>query len=200
MTRRGALAGRVRLVAPWLAAAVASACVEPDPYDVEYTEWPAVPPEIAELTIDAGEGLVLAPGEGIGVGVEYAGDGRWAVTTACDTSSSGEPCIFDILIASDGSAAGVDDVEGSDLESGDAVFLLDPFAVQLEVATDTATDGVTFTTSPGATVRLSVLLYDPVVDSAFEWSDDARVISWVGSGAIHRGAPTNPVDLTPNRP
>jgi len=190
---------RALLTAPALAWVSTSACVEPDPYD-GYTIGPPIGAAIAELTIDAGEGLVLDPGEGVGVGVEYAGEGHWTVITVCDTSSSDEPCIFDVLVASDGSAMGVDDVEGSDLESDDDFFSPDPFAVQLDLVTEADSDLVTFSTSPGATVRLSVLLYDPVVDSGFDWSDDPRVISWVGSGAIHRGAPTNPVDLTPNRP
>ncbi len=190
-TARGLIAGAVL--------GILHSCVEPDPYGGDGT-WPPYVVEVAELTIDAGEGLVLQPGEGVGVGVEYAGEGRWALTTVCDTNSSGEICLFDILVTSDGSDEGIDDVEGTDLELGDRAFLVDPFALELDVATDSATDGVTFTTSPGATVRVSVLLYDPVVDSDFEWSEDPRVISWVGRGAIHRGAPTNPVDLTPDRP
>jgi hypothetical protein len=188
------------LLALMALAAVQSACVEPDSYDDRDGYGPRPLGDVAELTIDAGEGLVLDPGEGIGVGVEYGGDGRWALTLVCDTNLSGAACFFDVLITSDGSSQGVDDVTASDLESGDEVFSPDPFAVELRAATDTATDGVTFTTSPGATVRLSALLYDPVLGSDVDWNDDPRVISWVGSGAIHRGAPTNPVDLTPNRP
>jgi hypothetical protein len=176
-----------------------SACVEPDPYD-GYGAWPPSGLDVAELTIDASESLSLASGEGIGVGAEYAGDGVWAVTTVCDTALSDADCFFDILITSDGSAAGVDEITGSDLESDDEFFSPDPFAVQLEFVTGADADGATFTTSPGATVRLSALLYDPVLDSDLDWADDPRLISWVGNGAIHRGAPTNPVDLTPNRP
>ena len=66
--------------------------------------------------------------------------------------------------------------------------------------TGDGTDGFGFTTSPGATVRVSALLYDPGYGSWFDWSDDPRFISWVGHGAVHRGAPTNPVDLAPDRP
>jgi hypothetical protein len=191
LTARELIAGAVLGIAH-------SACVEPDPHD-GYGSWP-YGADVAELTIDAGEALVLAPGEGIGVGVEYAGDGLWAVTTVCDTSLSDADCFFDVLITSDGSAAGVGAVTASDLESEDDFFFPDPFAARLDFVTGADADGATFTTSPGATVRLSALLYDPVRDSEYDWAEDPRLISWVGGGAIHRGAPTNPVDLTPNRP
>jgi hypothetical protein len=180
---RGALGAILPLVA----------CIDPDPYPYPYDY---VGPDIAELTIDAGEALILDPGEGVGVAVEYAGDGFWSVTTACDTLLSDAICLFDVLVSSDGSEAGLSDLAGVGLESNDDVWAPDPFAAQLDFLTETAEDGATFSTSPGATVRVSVLLYDPV----FDWSDDPRVISWVGNGAIHWGAPTNPVDLTPNRP
>lgn len=195
---RAAITGRE--LAAGLALAVAcSACVEPDPYD-RYGTWPPYGRDVAELTIDSGAGLALDPGQGVGIGVEYAGEGRWAVTTVCDTALSDARCLFDILITSDGSAAGVDDVTGSDLESDDVLFSPDPFALELDFVTEADVDGATFITSPGATVRLAALLYDPVIDSDSDWASDPRLISWVGSGAIHRGAPTNPVDLTPNRP
>jgi len=49
-------------------------------------------------------------------------------------------------------------------------------------------------------VRVSALLYDPGVDYSLDWSDDPRFITWFGHGALNLGAPTNPVDLRPDRP
>ena len=54
--------------------------------------------------------------------------------------------------------------------------------VQADLETGEDTDGFGFTTSPGATVRVSALLYDP----GFGWSDDAELAArfetedWVG--------------------
>lgn len=178
--------------------ALALACVEPDPpHGEDYVE-PTQPVE--RLTIDTGEQLALEPGAGVGVGVEYAGDGQWRLATVCDTALSDESCVFDLLVSSDASDDGITAFEGVDLEPGDAVLAPDPFALQLEWVTEDDEDALEFRTEPGATVRLSALLYDPIVDSAFDWSDDPRIISWVGGGAVHRGAPSNPVDLTPDRP
>lgn len=200
--RAPSLAGALALV---LGAALAlTACVEPDSdyYDDSYDDYggPLPVDEIAELTIDAGEAVTLDPGAGVGVGVAYLGDGQWSLTTACDTNTSSAACIFDVLVISDESATGIVGLDGTDLESDDDLFMTDPFAAQLDFRTEDDTDGALFTTSPGATVRVSALLYDPIFDSAFDWDDDPRIISWVGSGGIHQGAPTNPVDLRPNRP
>jgi hypothetical protein len=173
------------------------ACVEPDPRHDGYVE---ASDRVERLTIDAGEQLELQAGVGVGVALEYAGDGQWRVATVCDTALSDEPCAFDLLVSSDESEDGITTFEGVDLEAGDVVRAPDPFAVQLEWVTDVDQDALELRTQPGATVRLSALLYDPNVDSAFDWSHDPRIISWVGGGAVHQGAPSNPVDLTPDSP
>jgi hypothetical protein len=188
---RGALIGGALLAATF-------ACVEPEPYwdDGYYAE----PAGVAELTIDAGRQVALDPGAGVGIGVEYAGVGEWRLTATCDTSLSDEICFFQVLVSSDESDDGIIAFEGVELEANDIVLAPDRFAVHLDFVTATEQDGIEFSTSPGATVRVSALLYDEVVGSPFDWSDDPRMISWVGSGAAHHGAPTNPVDLTPDRP
>jgi len=194
---RGA-GSRARLSLGYGLLGLSLACVEPDPrHDDDYTE---LNDRVEQLTIDAGEQLALEPGVGVGVTLEYAGDGQWRVATVCDTLLSDEPCVFDLLVSSDETDDGITTFEGVDLEAGDVVRALDPFALQLEWVTDVDEDALELRTQPGATVRLSALLYDPTVDSALEWSDDPRIISWVGGGAVHRGAPSNPVDLAPDRP
>lgn len=179
----------------------ALACVEPEPHRESYGESGGEPADrVEELTIDAGERVELDAGEGVGVAIEYAGDGQWRLETACDTALTGESCVFDLLVSSDESAEGITAFEGVELEAGDLVQAPDPFAVQLELVTEAEHDGLELRTEPGATVRVSAFLYDPTVDSARDWSDDPRMISWVGGGAVHRGAPSNPVDLTPDQP
>jgi hypothetical protein len=142
----------------------------------------------------------LEPGSGIGVGVEYAEGGLWSVSVTCDTSLTGESCNYDLLVSTD-EDSGITAFEGVALESDDILSAPDDFAVSAVLATGDDTDGFGFTTAPGATVRVSALLYDPHGNGGpLDWSDDPRFISWVGDGAVHRGAPTNPVDLAPNRP
>lgn len=198
MTARG-LGSCSRLSFGYGLCALTFACVEPDAQDDGYA-YAAPSERVERLTIDSGEQLELEAGVGVGVALEYAGDGQWRLATVCDTALSDESCIFDLLVSSDASDDGIISFEGVNLEAGDFVRAPDRFALQLEWVTDADEDALEFRVQPGATVRLSALLYDPIVDSAFDWSDDPRIISWVGGGAVHRGAPSNPVDLTPDRP
>src|SRR4051794_26076926 len=48
--------------------------------------------------IDTGSTLDLDPGTGAGVTAEYLGAGAWRIATACDTSQSGYPCQWDLLV------------------------------------------------------------------------------------------------------
>jgi hypothetical protein len=176
-----------------------SGCVEPDP-DHSNGNGLSPLPGIAELSIDAGETLTLEPGQGVGIAVAYAGDGAWDLALACDTLTSGANCLFDVWVSSDDSPDGISGATGRDLEDGDRLVMTDPFALRLDFLTEADNDGVGFRATPGATLRVSASLYDPAVDSRLGWSDDPRIISWVGHGAVNWGAPTNPVDLTPDRP
>lgn len=191
--------GAVRGGALALAGALGlTACVEPetDPYLDDSTRPIS---GVVELAIDRGGRVVLEPGQGVAVAVGYAEGGTWQVATACDTAESGLRCEFDILVSTDESAT-IDGFAGEGLEGSDALSAPDEHALEALLDTGEDIDAFSFTTAPGATVRVSALLYDPTFDSWFEWSDDPRFISWVGGGAVHRGAPTNPVDLRPDRP
>jgi hypothetical protein len=182
---------------PSLGLAFTAACVEPD---VQDDSFPKPLSGIAELTIDSGARVELEPGSGVGVVMEYAGDGQWTLSTLCDTAISEETCLFDILVSSDEGTVGIPAFEGLDLEANDAVSAPDPFAVQGHLETGADLDQIRFETAPGAIVRLSALLYDPILYLSRDWIDDPRMISWVGHGALQWGAPTNPVDLAPDLP
>jgi hypothetical protein len=172
----------------------AAACVEPE--SGTHAAEPAPEQEIARQAIDTGEALEVEPGAGVGVALAYEGDGTWRLSTTCDTSVSGALCEFDVVVRS----AGEDDLvlqEDAELEPSDEAFFLDPFALELLLETGEDLDEVTFSASPGAVLRLTVWLYDPVAESRFDWTRDPRLISWVGHGAVNWGAPTNPMELEP---
>lgn len=174
-----------------------AACVDPEPG----SGVAEPPPElrISRLAIDTGQAIELEPGAGVGVAVTYEGDGTWQVSTACDTLATGALCEFDIIARTGGEDELVL-LDDSQLEQRDDGFFLDPFALELLLQTGDDVDGVTLSASPGAVLRLTVWLYDPIVDSQFDWTRDPRLLSWVGNGAVHWGAPTNPVELEPSAP
>lgn len=174
-----------------------AACVDPNPGS--QAAEPPLEQRISRLAIDPGQVLELEPGTGVGVAVTYDGDGTWHVSTACDSLITGTRCEFDILVRTGGQEDLIV-LDDAQLEERDDAFFLDPFALELLLQTGDDIDGVTLSASPGALLRLTVWLYDPIVDSRFDWTQDPRLISWVGHGAVHWGAPTNPVELEPTDP
>jgi hypothetical protein len=174
----------------------ATACVEPNPPG---TGDDGPEPGIVEATIDPDAFLELDPGEGVLIGVEYTSGGTWKVSTVCDTAYSDVPCWFDIIVDSY-SASGIRNIEPDELESNDEIYRLDAFALELDFLTSDSIDSVSFTATPGSTLRVTAALHDPGGDYWGSWKLDPRLVSWVGNGGINWGAPTNPLDLTPAAP
>lgn len=193
--RAGSVAGsalRLSLSGLSLSGICLSGCVDPDPpREAE--------PALAELAIDADAALELAPGDGVLVGVEYTAGGTWRVSAVCDTAYSDRPCSFDIIIDSQ-SEDGILDVDRLELEDADRIIQLDSHALELDWVTGRDVDSVSFTSTPGAGLRVSVALFDALATGWGAWNVDPRLLSWVGDGAAHWGAPTDPVDLTPATP
>jgi hypothetical protein len=141
---------------------------------------------IEQATIDADEALEVEPGAGAGAFIEYEAGGIYHVTTSCDAAESGE-CFWDIV------ATPLDDalvlaVAPLDLESDDSVSL-EGNSVRLVATTATDFDGFTLETDAGAGLRFDALLDNGCGN---------RYLFWVGDGALHSGAPSNPIDLIPN--
>lgn len=142
---------------------------------------------VEEAVIDADETLDVDAGDGAGVFVEYESGGTYHVTTSCDAAESGE-CYWDLLLTPlDGSPAS--SLSPFDLESDDSLSLEQGNSVRLVAYTGTDFDGFSFQTDPGAAIELDALL-----DNAC----GNRYLFWVGDGALHSGAPSNPIDLVPS--
>lgn len=140
--------------------------------------------DVPTVGIDSGETLDAAPGEGVGVFVEYADDGRWNIWTTCDTEFSEFSCTFDIFIEADG--LGI--VEDVDLERGD--FIEEDFdTAHIGLETDVDFDGFTFDTFNDEPVRIEVWL-DGKLDPSF--------VFWVDGGQVWQGMPDNPTWFVPN--
>lgn len=145
--------------------------------------------QIVRATIDTDATLETVPGEGIGAFIEYAEGGRWHVFTACDTELSGLPCYFNVIaILPEGATYG--GVSEESLESEDAIYEYED-GLELVTVTRGDVDGMYFDAPEGEVVRFEVYLDD---------RPDPRFIYWVGGGAVHNGAPTNPIDLKPSSP
>lgn len=140
-----------------------------------------------EAIIDTDEALDVDPGMGAGVFIEYESGGAYRVTTSCDADEGG-PCSWDILVTPlDG--ASVRSLTPIDLESNDSVSLVQGSSARLIATTGNDFDGFTLETDPGAPIR-----FDALLD---EWCAN-RYFFWMGDGALHGGAPSNPLDLFPS--
>jgi hypothetical protein len=157
-----------------------------------YTNPPPPDNSVPESTIDTGATLGdVQAGEGAGSFVEYAGDGRWHVFTACDTKLSGASCNWDIIVSVDSGNA-ISDFQPETLEENDSIDWYDKLQSLHFIAENSNDfDGFYFDATAGQTVRVDVYL---------DGSPAPRFIYWVGDGGVHSGAPSNPVDLTPSAP
>lgn len=145
---------------------------------------PSKDPPIA-VVIDTKQGLTTKPGDGVGVFLEYDGQGIWKLWTSCDTNKSGAVCGFDLYVTADAlQIQSLDNLEESDFVD------IDPANNVAHVSFDTSsdTDGVTFRATPGAVLEL---------ESYLDSTSAQNFVYWVGDGQVKSGAPSNPVDFWP---
>ncbi|RYZ02529.1 MAG: hypothetical protein EOO73_31305 [Myxococcales bacterium] len=150
---------------------------------------PSPPPAgtIEQATIDADQLLDAEPGEGAGAFVEYESGGTYHVTTSCNVSS-GVDCLWDIVVTPlDG--APILTISPFDLEADDSLTFGEVNRLRLLAYTGDDFDGFDFQTEPGAGIEVDVFLDDGAAN---------KFLFWVGDGAVHNGAPSNPVDLIPS--
>jgi hypothetical protein len=143
--------------------------------------------DLESAVIDADEALEVDPGVGAGAFVEYESGGIYHITTSCD-ADQGSTCFWDIVVTPvDG--APVLGLAPFDLEGSDTLSVAETNSVRLVATTGTDFDGFTIQTDPGVP-----LLFDGLLDDAC----GNRYLFWVGDGALHSGAPSNPIELVPS--
>jgi hypothetical protein len=142
---------------------------------------------IEQATIDTDQLLDVEPGTGAGVFVEYESGGTYHVTTSCDYTQ-GVECLWDVVITPLDDAP-VTNVSPFDLEKDDTLTFGAVSSLRLITYTTDDFDGFSFQTDPGAAVELDAFLDDGAAN---------KFMFWVGDGAVHNGAPSNPVDLVPS--
>jgi hypothetical protein len=174
-------------------ASTTTGCIIVNDNDSSYQSPPSnnPPPDVQpmKVAIDPDVKLTAAPGDGVGVFVEYGSGGHWHIWTTCDTSHSSSVCSFDIFASTiDGSAI---DFTGQDLEGYDFTSKNTDGSVEFYAETSSDTDAVDLTTTPGATLQLEVRL---------DGNSAPAYVDWFGAGVLHKGAPTNPVLFVPKTP
>lgn len=156
-------------------------------YDDGYYQDPGSSGTIEQATIDTDQLLDVEPAVGAGVFIEYESGGTYHVTTSCDVRS-GVDCFWDIVVTTLNGAS-VKGLAPLDLEPNDSVSLGATDQLRLVAYTGDDFDGFSFETEPGAAIEVDALLDDGAAN---------KFMFWVGDGAVHNGAPSNPLDLVPS--
>jgi hypothetical protein len=143
---------------------------------------------IEQSTIDTDELLDVDAGDGAGAFIEYEAGGVYHVTTSCDSDNGGE-CYWDIIVRP--LKGPVVSAAPLDLEDDDQLRFGADDTVQLVAATARDFDGFSVEVEPGIGLEVDVVL---------DGACGNRYLFWVGDGALHSGAPSNPIDLIPSAP
>ncbi len=139
-------------------------------------------------TIDADHLLNTDLGYGAGLFVEYTSGGLWRMWTSCDTLLTGTTCDYDVEVLS---YSPIEVIEELDTEGWDFVDSVGSSGLRFYAETASHTDGVEFTTSPGALVEIRLGLDGEPAPEYFVW---------YGNGYIHDGAYGLPVVFQPDKP
>ena len=142
-------------------------------------------------TIDADSPVTgYSAGQGAGVFVDYSSGGLWYVSLACDTATSGSDCNWDVIVTP---------TNGVVTDFGPAALDADDL-----LGTDTYTSGVRANTFTGYEIDQFYLVTTPgvsvTVDALLDGLTAERYMYWNGGGGLHRGAPSNPLELVPSAP
>ncbi len=137
--------------------------------------------------------MTAAPGQGVGVFTEYDSGGAWHIWWTCDSSvdTQNPPCQFDVKVSVATGAIALPAAQG--FQASDKLTIT-PTQLEATTLTSTSTDGLTFQTSPGATITLSA-----TVGGQY----DGRFIFFVEGGKVDdgfTGTVTDPIQLQGSTP
>ncbi len=181
-------------------AAFAIACSDGqsnDPYGYGSAPSPSATTTPSSVTpilvdVDTGKTMNAAPGDGVGIFVEYAAGGQWHVWWTCDTNKTNESCAFNIKIAA--KTGSMSDLALSGAAQGDNLQQTD---TQTLIATTTTTSNavdVKFTGDPGGTIE---------IEAAVGGVDDSSFFFFVQDGTVnggYAGTLTDPLRFEGNSP
>jgi hypothetical protein len=145
--------------------------------------------------VDTNQTMTAAPGQGAGVFAEYDSGGQWNVFWMCGPLEDGgdAPCPFDVKISVGSGTIATPATQG--FQTTDTLTVS---STQIEAVTSTSVtqgqEGVTFTTTPGATITLS---------ASIAGQYDGEYVFFVEGGKVDdgfTGTVTDPIMLQGSKP
>jgi hypothetical protein len=144
------------------------------------------------VEVDTNKTMTAAPGDGVGVFVEYAQGGKWHIWWTCDTNKTGESCDFRVKATT--STGSIKNAKPE--KAGDTYLDAIPNSTSVGATTITTNQvhGMTFETTPGATVT---------VDASVGAYHDSSFLFFVQDGKVNGGFTgrlTNPLQFVGKTP
>ena len=144
------------------------------------------------VVVDPDRVMHATAGQGVGVFIEYQTGGHWRVWWICDTALTSEACRFDVIAAVADGAIG--NAAGLALGDGDHLSQTNAQSVEALTTTTETIEGMTFDSTPGATITL---------DAQVGGLRDGSFFFFVQDGKINGGymsTLTDPLMLQPLAP
>ncbi len=116
------------------------------------------------VTVDTGRTLNAAPGDGVGIFVEYASGGHWHVWWTCDTTKTGASCGFDLTIKSE--TGDLASITSEGVLASDSVTSTDARTISARSLTGSNAVGVSFVAPAGGIISIDAAV-GGVRDPAF---------------------------------
>ena len=147
--------------------------------------------------IDTDRMIDIDAGQGAGLFIEYASGGHYHLRTACDTARSNSSCHWDVIIDPQAGST-ITNATGENLSAADSLTTYPSPTDRTQLTsyhfvteTTTEIDGMTFDIDPGSAITVDAVLDDECAP---------QFMFWVGDGALHPGASSNPLTVTPDTP
>ena len=137
------------------------------------------------VDVDPNQTMNAAPGEGVGVFIEYKTGGHWNVWWTCDTNNTGLNCAFDNVVTV--STGTITNLTGEQLEASDAVTQDSPQKVEALTTTTTGVDGITFDT-PFSSGQTPIITVQAQLSGVYS----GQYFFFVQDGQINGGYTANP--------
>lgn len=147
------------------------------------------------VIVDTNQTMNAAPGQGVGVFVQYQSGGNWNVWWTCDTDKTALSCNFEVAVSV--GAGTINNLAGESIAPADSLNQTSPQEVQAVTTTSTGVSGMTFETPLGA--NPPVITVTASVDGA----ESGSFLFFVQDGKInggYTGVLTDPLKFEPSSP
>lgn len=164
----------------------------PNPSGTSATPPSSVAPILVE--VDTNKTMNAAPGDGVGVFVEYGAGGKWHVWWTCDTNRTAQTCDFRVKASVTSGAISNAKTEKPGEAYLDPALGVGATSIGATTTTTTQIHGVTFETQPGAVIT---------IDAAVGQYHDSSFLFFVQDGKVnggYAGKLTNPLQFVGKTP